>query len=316
MKKHISLLLLFSLAFSLSYGQDQIEEHKPMGCLSYHFYQKKLERQRNDKRRIKAAERKLKRKYISANQVYKTLDYFDSEDYKLVYAKTAFDKLSDKSNALRICSGLEKQTHYDLLWNYIQKESVKYHVDPTDLDSYADYLQLKDRKRDKQYDTQSDYYDYSETTKTSENKEESSSQSNTDDAGDPDSQEKDEQADTSPADTVNSKTSGIIFPEFDNYTGAKNCKNLMSEKTFYAFANAIVKIPSDEEKSKIGIEYAEKYCFPTQYAMKISIFIKNEKLRYFYLKSVYESIYDKENFHHASQLLSDEELKNNIAQLK
>jgi hypothetical protein len=315
MKKYISLLLLLSLSFGLSYGQGQIEEHKPMGCLSYHFYKKKLERQRNDKRRIKAAERKLKRNYISANQVYKTLKYFESADYKLVYAKTAFDKLSDKSNALRICSALENQTHYDLLWDYIQKESVKYHVDPTDLNSYAEYLKLKDRKKDKQYDTQADYHDYSKENQMANNESESSSQTETDEEDDTDNT-KGVETEVNDSDTVKSAKKEVFFPEFHNYAGQKNCKEPMSEKTFYAFANAIVKIPSDEEKSKIGIEYAQKYCMPTQYAMKISIFIKDQKLRYFYLKSVYEFIYDKENFHHAAQLLSDQKMKEKIAQLQ
>lgn len=313
MKKHICLLLLFSMVFGLSYGQ--IAEHKPMGSLSYYFYQKKIERQKTDKRRSNIAERKLERKYISANQVYKTLDYFDTDDYKLVYAKTTFDKLSDKSNSLRICDAIKKQSHYALLWNYIKEECIKYSIDPTNLNSYTEYLKLRDKQKDKQYDTQSDYYNYSKVTEVIE-KEEESSQSQADDDNISDNVEKVEQPEENSSDTVNSNKSKITFPEFENYTGEKNCKTLMSEKEFYAFANAIVKISSDEEKSKIGIEYAQKYCFPTQYVMKISIFIKDENFRYSYLKSVYEYIYDKENFHYASQLITNQERKEEIEKLK
>ncbi len=319
MKRIIAIITAIFLV-SLTYSQN-IESHKPMGKFSYKMLTKRIERPKTDKKRMKKGIRIIKRKHISSNQLYKLSLLFNEEEYRLGFVKSAYPRITDKSNAIVICDGFEKFSNQTILWEYIKKENKKYGIDGIDIASYQEYLELKDRKKDKQYDKNKDKdLDLDLNKDNKSDKEESpkkyNKESSKDGKKESDSNKtepkktnnKDEETNNNSNETIKEEnTQSIIFPNAKTYTGTnKGCNQRLNDKQFLAFANTVARFETDKEKATICMEYAHKYCFTTTQVMKLGLLISNETSRYIFFKTAYEKVYDKDNFLHVKQLLKND----------
>ncbi len=311
MKKLILLLSIVFIAGAL-YSQE-IESNKPIGRWSYNILSKRLEKSKKDERRMKKGVRIIKRKHISSNQVYKLSLLFTEDEYRLGFVKGAYPKITDKSNAIVICDGFEKFSHQTILWEYIQKENKRYGIEPTDMASYQDYLEMRDRKKDKQYDKDKDK-DKDLDIDSNNDVVENNNSDNSDTAPDEKSSETDVNGNSNSTEVdkeiVNNETESskdpVVFPDAHAYMGInKGCDGFLGDKQFMAFANTVAQFDDDEEKAKICMEYVHTYCFTTEQVMKLGVIIDNEVYRYVFFKTAYEKVYDKDNFLHVKQLLTN-----------
>jgi hypothetical protein len=306
------LILLLSIVFVATAAYPQVvESHKPMGRFSYKWITKRIESPKRDERRMKKGVRIIKRKHISSNQVYKLSLIFAEDEYRLGFVKGVYPSITDKSNAIVVCDAFEKFSHQTILWEYIQQQNPRYGVEPTDLASFQEYLEMKDRKKDRQRDKDDDKEtnvedvavnetpnDKVETDNIEEDKNDTNNE-NTEDINE-DKTEVIEDETTNP-------TTSIIFPDAKAYTGTnKGCDGYLNEKQFTAFSNTVAQFEDDEEKAKICMEYVYTYCFTTEQVMKLGIIIKSEPHRYIFFKTAYPKVYDKDNFLHVKQLLTND----------
>lgn len=296
MKKFLFLLSFAILASGIS-AQD-VKSHKPMSKFSYKIYTKRISKPRKteEKRRIKAV-KLLRWKHISSNQLYKASLIIQDEGQRLVYVKEAYPKITDKSNALMLTNAFEKYLHVQLLWEFIERNNEQLGIAPMDLESYTKYLSLKEKKKDKQRD---------EIAKN-ENKDKPKDKTEPVKPQEPQVVEKPEtpvqtdKEETKP--TEPSSTNSIVYPKAEGYTGSKGCESCLNEQQFLAFKNALSRYETDEEKTKICMEYVYTYCFSTAQVMQLAELIKNEKMRFVFLKTAYEKVYDRDNYLHVKQLL-------------
>lgn len=291
--------------------------HKPMSRFSYKIYTNRIEKPKNDERRRKKAVRIMKHKYISSNQLYKSALLFTDDEQRLIYVKEVYPRITDKTNAIIVCDAFEKFSHAQILWEYIKENNSKYGVPETDMASYTEYLDMRDRKKDRQKDeVDKDKNKDGDVAVVARDK---------DVANDKD-KEKAEVVENNAQQTMNNteevnKTelsetvTGIVFPDAFNYAGNKGCDGFLADKPFQAFLNSVAKFESDEEKAKICMEYVYTYCFNTEQVMKLGMLIETENYRYVFFKTAYEKVYDRDNFLHVKQLLSNTKLKQGINEI-
>jgi hypothetical protein len=324
MKKLILILSIVFIAGAVF--TQEIESHKPMGRWSYNFLTKRMEKPKRDEKRMKKGVRIIKRKDISSNQVYKLSMLFTEDEYRLGFVKGAYPSISDKSNSIVICDAFEKYSHQTILWEYIQKENARYGIDPTDIASFQDYLEMRDRKKDKQYDKDKDKNKDLDIDNNNEKDIVKNNDNINNDMTEKDTEtsENNKDLDTETDVTreiVNNDTEiisevKIIFPDALNYSGTnKGCDGFLNNKQFTAFANSVAQFEDDEEKATICMEYVYTYCFTTEQVMKLGIIIKDEPYRYVFFKTAYEKVYDKDNFLHVKQLLTNDKFINGINEI-
>jgi len=268
---------------------------------SYNFLTKRIEKPESDERRMKKGVRIIKRKHISSNQAYKLSLLFNEEEYRFGFVKGIYPSITDKSNAIIIVDGFEKFSYQTILWEYIQAENRKYGLEETDITSYQEFLEMRDRKRDRQYDKGED--DDKDLIIEEEEVEENTLSEHTEEAENT-SEATETELEENQLEEINNS---ITFPDATAYTGKnKGCDKYLSEKPFLAFANTVAQFDNDKEKAIICMEYTEKYCFTTSQIMKLGIIINNEASRYVFFKTAQEKVYDQDNFHHVKQLLTNE----------
>lgn len=292
----------------------QVEKpHRPMSKMSYKIYVKRLDNTKTDKRRVKKGVRMMTWKHISSNQLYKASKTFTDDNMKLVYVKDVYPKISDKSNAIIICDAFEKFSHSQILWEYIKEQNSIYGIPKTDLDSYAEYLELKDRKKDKQKDGMNS----ANGKDKAENKDKDGNV-----IADVKEPNKTEVVETvtevlkiNEVEPTNNTNSDIIFPDASVYKGNKGCDGYLNDKQFQAFENSLAQFKTDEEKAKICMEYVYTYCFNTAQVMKLGMMMDGETYRYVFFKTAYEKVYDRDNFLHVKQLLLSSKLKQGINEI-
>jgi len=314
--------LILLLAFVILGGGlvAQVEKpHKPMSGLSYKIYYKRLEKPKREKRRMKKGIRMMTFRYISSNQLYKAAQIFTDDEMRLLYVKEVYPKVSDKSNAIIICDAFENFSHSQILWEFIKEQNPEYGVDIPDMESYTEYLDMKDRKKDRQKDELADNNkNDKEEAENHENKSEENLQPTS--AEEIIHGENDETNDiveeNQSADIEEQNGSvAISFPDPANYTGNKGCEGYLSDKQFLAFANSLAQFESDEDKAKICMEYVYTYCFNTAQVMKLAMLMEGENYRYVFFKTAYEKVYDMDNFLYVKQLLTISKLKNGINEI-
>lgn len=300
--KRVALIFSFLMILFLIFTQD-IEAQKaqnPMGKFTYKWYYKRLSKINKDEKRLKKGVKRLNKKNISTNQLYKACYLFEDENLRLVYVKELYPRITDKSNAILLCDAFEKTSHIMMLWEYIKLENPKYNVPLSSLDSYADYLKLKDKDKDKQKD---------DPAKKTENKLDPSM----DKLENPNTAKVEDKSTTELADQKSD--SKIIFPDASIYKGKKGCDSYLNDNQFKAFANTLAKFETDEEKTKICMEYAYKYCFTTSQVMQLSVLLVGENFKYIFFKTAYDKVYDQENYMNVIQLLKSEKLIQEIKDL-
>jgi len=295
------ILFLFAIFIVGTAFPQKNESNKPMGRWCYNILTKRIESPKKDKRRMKKGVRIIKRKDISSNQAYKLTLLFTEDEYRLGFVKGIYPSITDKSNAIIMLDGFEKFSYQTILWEYIKTENQKIGIEETDITSYQEFLDMRDKKRDKQYDKDEDRDLIIETPE--ENVKNDISE-NTQETEPPEN-------DNTTTETTNieieENSNSIVFPDAKIYTGNnKGCDNYLSEKPFLAFANTVAKFDNDKEKAIICMEYTEKYCFTTSQVMKLGVIIDTEASRYVFFKTAKNKVYDKDNFHHVKQLLTNE----------
>lgn len=300
MKKLVLFLTIILIAGS-SFSQE-IESHKPMGRWSYNILTKRLEKPSRDERRMKKGVRIIKRKHISSNQTYKLSLLFTEDQYRLSFIKGVYPSITDKSNAIIVVDGFDKFSYQTILWEFIQSENAKYGIEGMDVASYEDFLDMRDRKKDRQYDKPED------NEKSEEVEEEEKTEENVISENTQDTDNASDAVETNPKDEqVEEESTSIVFPDASAYTGGKKgCDKYLADKPFLAFANTVAQFDSDKEKAIICMEYTDKYCFTTSQVMKLGVIIENEASRYVFFKTAQDKVYDKENFYHVKQLLTNE----------
>jgi hypothetical protein len=307
--KNITLLLAFVI-LSGSLAAQVEEPHKPMSRFMYKIYVNRLDNPKSEERRMRKGVRMMRGKHISSNQLYKVAEIFTDDEMRLVYVKKVYPKISDKSNAIIVCDAFDKFSHSQILWEYIKEQNVAYGVPETDMESYTEYLELKDRKKDKQKDdliSKTDDKDKVEDVVKDETP--------VKDVVEPDKTEITEKPEVVTESKTGEVINGITFPEAAGYTGLKGCDGYLGDKQFLAFANSLAQFPSDEEKAKICMEYVYTYCFNTAQVMKLGMLMEGENYRYIFFKTAYEKVYDMDNFLHVKQLLTNIKLKTGINEI-
>lgn len=302
MKKIVLFLIVLFIAGS-AFTQE-VESHKPMWRFCYKILTNRLERPKRDKRRMKKGIRIINRKHISSNQAYKLSLLFSEDEYRLGFVKGIYPRITDKSNAIILIDGFEKFSYQTILWEYIQSENKKYGIEQTDIKSYQEFVDMRDRKRDRQYDKLDDEEDDEEEEKNiQEKKDENVISENNEEPEDSSEKTESELEEKQPEKNEHS----VFFPDAEAYKGKnKGCNDYMSNNAFQAFANTVAKFEEDKKKAIICMEHTNKYCFTTSQVMKLGAIIKNEASRYVFFKSAKEKVYDKDNFHHVKQLLTNE----------
>jgi hypothetical protein len=306
--KKILILIAFSILISPAFSQ-VAETHKPMSKWSYNCYFKRMQKPNRDERRMKKGVRILKHKYISSNQLYKVANIYVDDEQRLAYVKEAYPKVSDKENAIVVCDAFDKFSYSTILWEYIKEQNAMANISSSDMASYQEYLELKDRKKDKQKDEMING-DKEEVVKkdsvpVTENKEEVVKPEIT-------------TIETTEVEIIKPLPvydSNIIFPDASTYKGNKACETCIGDKQFLAFANSVAQFKSDEEKAKICMEYVYKFCFSTSQVMKLGLLMDGENYRYVFFKTAYEKVYDRDNFLHVKQLLTIDKLINGINEI-
>ncbi len=307
--KHF-LLFLSILVVSSGLAAQDMKSYKPMSRFCYNIYTKRLNKPKTEEKKRKKGVRMMKRKHISSNQLYKASLIIKDDDQRLIYVKEVYPKITDKSNALLLCNAFEKYFHVEILWNYIEKQNEELGIPPMDLETYTAYMKLKDKKKDKQKDEV-----VKNKTEEKENKEISQTQK-------PEVVENIEQ--NKPSTTENkietkpvesSPQNSIIYPSVIGYQGLKACESCLKDTQFTAFKNALSQFETDEEKTKICMEYVYTYCFSTAQIMQLGELIKTESMRYVFFKTAYEKTYDMDNFLHVKQLLINQNYINGINEI-
>lgn len=311
------LLLLALVIITTGLAAQEGKTHKPMSRFSYNIYTNRIEKSKNDERRRKKAVRIMKHKYISSNQLYKSALLFTDDEQRLIYVKEVYPRITDKTNAIIVCDAFEKFSHAQILWEYIKENNIKYDVPETDMASYTEYLDMRDRKKDRQKDeVDKDKNKDGDVAVVAPDK---------DVADDKDKDktevvENDAQEITDKTEEVNKTEqpetiTGIVFPDALSYAGNKGCDGFLTDKPFQAFLNSVAKFESDDEKAKICMEYVYTYCFNTEQVMKLGMLIETENFRYIFFKTAYEKVYDRDNFLHVKQLLTNPKLKQGINEI-
>lgn len=328
MKKLSLISLLTVFCFMISYSQ---QSPKPMSGMAFKSYYKKMQKPKTDEKRVKKGIKLLRNKNISSNQVFKVANLFADDNMRLVYVKEIYPKISDKSNAIIICDAFNRFSHAQILWEFIKQQNKNYGVPEPDLNSYANYLLLKDKRKDKQRDKLtadntdknkktevSDFDDDDDIIVESTNKHvekivemETAQIKNSISEKTPAEEKKDEKI----VENQKEEKKSLVFPSALDYKGAKACDNYLGEKQFLAFANAVAQIEDDQEKVKICMEYSHTYCFTTEQIMKLGIIIKNEAYRFIFFKTAYETVYDRDNFLYVKQLLTEDRFINGINEI-
>lgn len=301
------LFFLSLVIISTSVAAQDGKTHKPMSRFCYKIYINRLEKPKKEERRRKKGVRIMKRKYISSNQLYKSALIFRDDNQKLIYVKEVYPRITDKSNAIIVCDAFENFSHAQILWEYIKENNARYGVPKPDLDTYTQYLDLKDRKKDKQKDViESGGKDKTETTNNSltilDVKSDETAVVQTD------KQETTNKTDEVVKPEVQVENAQFVFPDASNYNGNKGCDGFLADKPFQAFANSVAQFKSDDERAKICMEYVYTYCFTTSQVMKLANLIEGENYRYVFLKTAYEKVYDRDNYLHVKQLLTSPKL--------
>ena len=300
MKKIV--LFLIALFIASSAFTQEVESHKPMWRFCYKILTNRLERPNRDKRRMKKGVRIISRKHISSNQAYKLSLLFSEDEYRLGFIKGIYPRITDKSNSIVLIDGFQKFSYQTILWEFIQSENKKYGIEQTDISSFQEFVDMRDRKRDRQYDKLDDVEE-DEEKNIQEEKEENLISENNEEAEDSSKETESKQERKQPEKNENS----VFFPDAEAYTGKnKGCDDYMNDRAFQAFANTVSKFEEDKKKAVICMEHTHKYCFTTSQVMKLGAVIKNEASRYVFFKSAKEKVYDKDNFHHVKQLLTNE----------
>lgn len=328
--KNLALITLLTVfCVMVSYSQ---QAPKAMSGMAFKSYYKKMQKPKTDERRMKKGVKLLRNKNISSNQVFKVASLFADDNMRLVYVKEIYPKISDKSNAIIICDAFNRFSHAQILWEFIKQQNKNYGVPEPDLNSYANYLLLKDKKKDKQRDkittadntgktkkaelSNSDEDDEIIVENTNKHVEkivemETTQIKNSISEKTPSEGKKDEKI----AENQNEEKKSLVFPSAVDYKGAKACDNYLGEKQFLAFANAVAQIEDEQEKVKICMEYSHNYCFTTEQIMKLGVIIKNEAYRFIFFKTAYETVYDRDNFLYVKQLLTEDRFINGINEI-
>lgn len=272
-----------------------------MSNWTFNRYYNKVNNVNKDDRKLTKAVNFIKNKNISANQTLKISKLFNEDHVRLAYVKRIYSKITDKSNAITICDAFSNFSYSQLLWEYIKEENKKLNINNSDIEQYVDYAKLKDKKKDKQTEqNQADKTNIAseETTKIKDNKQETTvndkPQNNT---------------------VKENNNTNYEFPDASVYKGKTFCENPLNDKMFKAFYNSVLQMQDDGDKTKICMEYVDKYCFTCSQLMKLALLIKLENYRFVLLKTSYDKIYDKKNFSYTSQVLSSNTLKEEINKL-
>lgn len=313
--KTLTLILSFVILSTCLVAQVE-KPHKPMSGLSYKIYYHRLEKPKKEKRRMKKGIRMMNFRYISSNQLFKAAKIFTDDQMRLLYVKDVYPKVSDKSNAIIICDAFDNFSHSQIMWDYIKEQNPKYGVAIPDMDTYTEYLDLKERKKDRQKDdlvkNESDKVENVEVEDKSTNENENS---DLEKINEDENTDVDEKITTDKETDANSEIAKISFPDPVNYNGNKGCDGYLSDKQFLAFANSLAQFESDEDKAKICMEYVYTYCFNTAQVMKLAMLMDGENYRYVFFKTAYEKVYDRDNFLYVKQLLTSLKLKNGINEI-
>ncbi|HNQ68199.1 MAG TPA: DUF4476 domain-containing protein [Bacteroidales bacterium] len=313
-----TLTLLLSLVIISTSLVAQVEKpHKPMSGLSYKIYCNRLEKPKKEKRRMKKGIRMMKFKYISSNQLYKAAKIFTDDQMRLLYVKDVYPKVSDKSNAIIICDAFDNFSHSQIMWDYIKEQNPLYGVPIPDMESYTDYLDLKDRKKDRQKDDLVKNDNDKVKNDNIEDKPIDKDQNVDSEIIKKEVEKNDIDKDSKIIEETVEKpeTVKISFPDPLNYKGNKGCDGYLSDKQFLAFANSLAQFESDEDKAKICMEYVYTYCFNTAQVMKLAMLMEGENYRYVFFKTAYEKVYDRDNFLYVKQLLTSSKLINGINEI-
>lgn len=309
MKKLVVLLSVVLIAGAV-FSQDS-KSHRPMSKWAFNNYVKRMEKPKTDKSRMKKGIRIINRNHISSNQLYKVALLFSDDEMRLGFVKEAYPRITDKSNAIVVCDAFDRFSHQTILWDYIQKQNEYYGVNEANMGSFQDYLDMQDRKKDKQRDK--DLND----NNASENIVENNTETHVNDENTVEDDVKiiETENNTEENSTENNEIN-IVFPNAAIYTGNnKGCQEYLGDKQFLAFANSVAQYKDDEEKTKICMEYVYTYCFTTSQIMKLGVLLSGEKYRYVFFKTAYEKVYDKDNFLHVKQLLSTQDYINGINEI-
>jgi hypothetical protein len=318
MKKFIILLSVVFIA-TAAYPQS-VAVKKPMGRFWYNCLTKRIESPKRDERRMKKGSRIIKRKDVSSNQLYKLSLIFQQDEYRLGFVKKAYPSVTDKSNAIILCDAFEKFSHQTIMWEYIKQQNPRYGIEATDINSFQDYLTMRDRKKDRQYDKdkKTDGNDNNKNTDNEKETEVLEPESKTEIVEKPEKPIDKPEVEKEIIQEENNTSSSekIIFPNAAIYSGTnKGCDNYLNDKQFVAFANTVSQFEDDEEKAKICMEYVYTYCFTTEQVMKLGVIIKSEPHRYIFFKTAYPKVYDKDNFLHVKQVLTTDKFIHGINEI-
>ncbi|MDD2634151.1 MAG: DUF4476 domain-containing protein [Bacteroidales bacterium] len=315
------LIILLSVVFVVTAVYPQsVAVKKPMGRFWYNCLTKRVESPKRDERRMKKGVRIIKRKNVSSNQLYKLSLIFQQDEYRLGFVKGAYPSVTDKSNAIILCDAFEKFSHQTIMWEYIKQQNPRYGIDPTDINSFQDYLTMRDRKKDRQYDKDKNKdvgaNDKDANTEKDTKVEEPESKTEVVDKPENANNQPEVEKEIIKKDTDEPSVAKVIFPNAAIYTGInKGCENYLNDKQFVAFANTVAQFEDDEEKAKICMEYVYTYCFTTEQVMKLGAIIKSEPHRYIFFKTAYPKVYDKDNFLHVKQILTTDKFIHGINEI-
>lgn len=107
----------------------------------------------------------------------------------------------------------------------------------------------------------------------------------------------------------------FVYPNPDYYSGECGCEPLVSDSQFDKYVYSVSQIKGDDGKMDLIFQLVDKNCFSTAQIMKMVYFIQFEKNRYDVLKNIYPFVFDKDNYLHVKQLLSNMEYFHGINEI-
>lgn len=115
---------------------------------------------------------------------------------------------------------------------------------------------------------------------------------------------------TTLAQTDSLKFPDLSYPEYNGYSGKRNCDLPMAEAIFIPLARQVFNTPDEAQKMLIALEVIKDNCLAVSQIMKLGSLLGEENNRLNFLKQAFPQVYDVLNYGQATQILKTDEATN------
>jgi hypothetical protein len=102
------------------------------------------------------------------------------------------------------------------------------------------------------------------------------------------------------------------YPNNTNYSGERNCDEVITKKEFLTIAHEIQNVKNDQGKYSKATSILNNKCFSTAQLMKLASLLNSENYRLSFVKDAYNVVSDIENYREIKQVLATPKAKTQL----